>query len=60
MNKCWLCDKGKTIWFCITAEGVHTVACISCAVKHGLKLIEEVKEVEDGYKGVEEGSSHKG
>ena len=58
--KCQICKREKLVFFCITEEGIHIVACIPCAMSLGLELIEEVLEVKNGEKGVEGSSRGEG
>lgn len=58
--KCQICNRERLVFFCTTITGSHIIACINCAVVCGLKIIEEVLEVESGDKGMETGSSREG
>lgn len=58
--KCMICGKEKVCWWCRTDTEILVVACISCAIKVGLRIIEEVLEAHDGEKRMEEGSSREG
>ena len=55
-----MCGKEKVCWWCRTDTEVLVVACISCAVLLGLRIIEEVLEVGSGTKKMEDGGSGKG
>ena len=61
--ECQICRRDKLVFFCTTIAGSHIIACVSCAVACGLKVIEEVlleKEVRDEQDGVEAGGEGKG
>ena len=47
------------VFNCVTIAGAHIIACVSCAIKCGLKILGEAKEkeVRDDHAGMEENST---